>query len=165
MSFLFTAPYADLWTTIHKTISFLACIWHISAPGLAFTSHVVNFIHCNTCTCSPDLCLRATSVYVPLPHQLASLCRNLSHACIGMFESLILCPYCVDDLWTYVHRPDMGHRLCHRNRLTALEFCLTSFLTPKNNEKIAERSYFLSRSLKYRKGHLHCLIYLLFWTM
>ena len=130
LSFLFTAPYADLWTTVHKMISFLACIWHISAPELALTSHVVKFIHRNTHTCSPDLCLRATSVCVPLSHRLAGLCHDISHACTSMFESLLLYPYCVDDLWTSVHHPDKGHRLCHWNRLTTLEFCLSSFLTP-----------------------------------
>ena len=146
-------------------ISFLACIWHINSSRIVLTSHVVKSVHRNTHTRSFDLCSRATSVYMPLLHRLASLCHDLSHACIGMFESPLLCPYCMDDLWTIVHRPDIGHRLCHRNRLTILEFRLSSFMTPKNNEKIAERSCFLSRSLKYRKGRLHRLVYLLLWTI
>ena len=129
LSFLFTTPYTNLWTTVHKTNSFLARIWHISAPELALTSHVVNFIHYNTHTCSPDLCARATSVCMPLLHRLTSLCRDLYHAYIGMFESLLLRPYCVDHLWTSVHHLDMGHRMCY-HRLTTLEFCLSSFLTP-----------------------------------
>ena len=41
-----------------KRFLFLACIWHISAPRLALTSHVVSSIHHNTHTCSPDLNLR-----------------------------------------------------------------------------------------------------------
>ena len=31
-----------------KWFVFLAFIWHISASRLAFTSHVVKFVHCNT---------------------------------------------------------------------------------------------------------------------
>ena len=73
-----------------KQIISFACIWHISAPRLALTSHVVKSIHRNSHTRSPDLCLRATSVCVPLLHQIASLYRNLSCACIGMFEILLL---------------------------------------------------------------------------
>ena len=88
----------------------------------------------------------------PLPHRLMSLCRDLSCACIGMFESLLLHPYCADDLGTSVHHPDMGHHLCYRNWFTILEFRLSSFLTPKNNENIVKCSCFLSCSLKYRKG-------------
>ena len=114
---------------------------------------------------SPNLCSRATSVYMPLPQRLACLCCDLSHACIGMFKCHILHPYYAEDLWTTVHLPDMGHCLCHRNQLTILEFRLSSFLTPKNNEKMAERSCFLSHPLKYRKGRLHHLIYLLLQTM
>ena len=113
-----------------KQFIFLTCIWYINASGLVLTSHVVKFIDHNTHTCSPDLYLRATSVCVPLLHRLTSLYHNLSRACIGMFESLLLRPYCVDDLWTTSHRPDMGHLPCHRNRLTTLEFRLSSFLTP-----------------------------------
>ena len=94
-------------------------------------------------------------------HRLTCLFRDLSRACIGMFERLLLHPYCTDDLWTTSHCLDMGHR----NRLTILEFHLRSFLTPKNNEKIAKHSYFLSHLLKYRKGNLHRLVYLLLWTM
>ena len=81
-----------------KQFIFLACIWHISAPGLAPTSHVVNFVHCNTHTHSPDLYPRATSVCLPLLHRLAGLCHDLSHTYIGMFESLLLRPYYMDDL-------------------------------------------------------------------
>ena len=132
---MFTTPYVDLWTTVHKTISFLAHIWHINAFELVLTSHVVKFIHHNTHTCSPDLCPRATSVCVPLSYRLPGLCRNLSHACIGMFESLLLCPYYADELWTTIHHLDMGHRLCHHNRLTILEFLLISFLTPKRRKR------------------------------
>ena len=91
-----------------KRFTFLVHIWHITALRLALTSHVVNSVHRNSHTCSPDLCPRATSVCVSLSHQLASLYRDLSHACIGMFESLLLHPYYVDDLWTSVHHPDMG---------------------------------------------------------
>ena len=137
--------YNCLWTCTHITCS--------QVPPLQVTHN------------SPDLCPRATSVCVPLPHQLMSLCRNLSRACIGMFESLLLFPYYADDLWTIVHRPDMGHCLCHRNRLTIVEFHLSSFLTPKKNEKIVECSSFLSYSLKYRREHLYHLIYLLLWTI
>ena len=119
----------------------------------------------HTHTCFPDLYLRSTSVFMPLSYRLTSLYHNLSNACIGLFESLLLHPYCVDDLWTTVHNPDMGHCLCHHNWLTILEFRLSSFFTLKNNEKITEHSCFLSCSLKYRKGHLHRLVYLLLWTM
>ena len=114
---------------------------------------------------SPDLCPRATSISMPLPHRLVCLFCDLSHACICIFKSHLFRPYCVDDLWTTVHHPDMGHHLCHRNQLTIPEFCLSYFLTPKNNENIAERSCFLSCSIKYTKGHLHRLIYLLLRTM
>ena len=96
-----------------KQFIFLTCIWHINASGLVLTSHVVKFIHHNTHTRSPDLCLRATSVCMPLPHRIASLYRDLSYPCIGMFESLLLHPYCVDDLWTSVHHPNMRHHMCH----------------------------------------------------
>ena len=113
-----------------KQFIFLVSIWHITTPGLALTSHVVKSVHYNSHTRSPDLCSRATSVCMPLPHRLVGLCRDLSHSCIGMFESLLLHPYCTDDLWTSVHHSDRGHRLCHRNRLTTLEFRLSSFLTP-----------------------------------
>ena len=135
MSFLFTAPYADLWTTVHKKFSFLAHIWHINSSGLVLTSHVVKSVHINTYTCSPDLYPRATSVCVSVSHHLAGLCRDLSHACIGMFESHLLCQYYIDYLWTNVHCLDMGHHLCHRNRLTILEFILSSFLTPKRMKR------------------------------
>ena len=128
LSFLFTAPYANLWTTVHKMIYFLACIWHINASELVLTSHVVKFVHRNTHTHSLDLCSRATSVCVPLSHQLAGLCCDISHACIGMFESLQLHPYYADEIWTSVHHPDMRHRMCHRNQFTILEFRLISFL-------------------------------------
>ena len=113
-----------------KRFIFLVRIWHITAPELALTSHVVKFVHCNTHTRSLDLCPRATSVCVPLPHCLAGLCCDLSHACIGIFESLLLHPYYADDLWTSVHHLDMGQCPCHHNRLTTLEFRLSSFLTP-----------------------------------
>ena len=98
-----------------KLFIFLSCIWHRTTFKLALTSHVVNSIHCNSHTCSPDLYPRATLVCVPLPHRLASLYRNLSCAFIGMFEILLLRPYNTDDLWTTVHRLDMGQCLCHRN--------------------------------------------------
>ena len=49
----------------------------------------------------------------------------------GMFKSHLLNPYCTDDLWTTIHYPDMGHHLFHHDRLTILEFILSSFLTPK----------------------------------
>ena len=119
-----------------KWFNFLACIWHRSAPGLALTSHVVKFVHRNSHICSLDLCPRATSVCVPLPHGLACLYRDLSHACIGMSKSHLLNPYCTDDLWTTIHYPDMGHLLCHRNWLTILEFLLSSFLTPKRMKRL-----------------------------
>ena len=80
---------------------------------------------------SLDLCLKATLVCMPLPHRLTSLCCNLSCACISTFESLLLRPYYADDLWTTVHRLNMGNFLCHRNWLTILEFLLRSFMTPK----------------------------------
>ena len=124
-------PYCmnDLWTTVHKMISFLACIWHINSFRLVLTSHVVNFIHCNTHTRSLDLYPRATSVCMPLQQRLVGLCHDISHACIGMFENLLLLPYCMDDLWTSVHHPDIGHCMCH-HKLATLEFRLSSFQTP-----------------------------------
>ena len=113
-----------------KKIIFLTRIRHINAFRLVLTAHVVKFIHHNTQTCSPDLYPRATSACIPLLHRLAGLCRDLSHACIGMFESLLLRPYCMDYLWISFHHPNMGHRSFHHSRLTTLEFCLSSFLTP-----------------------------------
>ena len=139
-----------------RIISF-ACIWHITSSILACTPYVVQSIHHNS--------HMTLLTFVRDSPRFVCLCHDLSHACIGMFESPLLCPYCVDDLWTIVHHPDIGHRLCHHNRLTILEFRLSSFLTPKNNEKIAEHSCFLSCSLNYRKGHLHHLVYLLLQTM
>ena len=103
-------------------ISF-ACIWHIIASRLALTSHVFKSIHHNSHT--------SLLTSIREPPRFACLCRDLSRACIGMFESHLLCPYYADDLWTTVHHPDMGHRLCHCNQLTILEFLLSSFLTPK----------------------------------
>ena len=105
-----------------KQFTFLVCIWHITSPGLALTSHVVKSVHRNTHARSPDLCSRATSICVPLSHQVTRLCHDLSHACIGMFESLLLRPYCADDLWTSIQHPDMGHRSCHCSCLAAIEF-------------------------------------------
>ena len=131
-SCLFNSPHLT-WTTRPLSIKnyiFLACIWHINAPGPALTLHVVKFIHHNTHTCSPNLYPRATSVCMPLPHYLAGLCCDLSHTCIGMFESLLLLPYYIDDLWTSIHRPNMGHRSCIPSQLTTLEIHLSSFLTP-----------------------------------
>ena len=152
-----TTPYADLQTIARKSRHFIstynclirplhlmwilrpssggriisfACIWHITTSKIALTSCVVKSVHHN-----PELCPRATSVCVPLPHRLTCLCRDLSRACIGMFKSHLLRPYYVDDLWTTVHHPDMEHRLCHRNRLTILEFLLSSFLTPKRMKR------------------------------
>ena len=107
----------------------LALIWHINAFGLVLTSHVVKSVQINTHTHSPDLCPRATLVGMPLPHQLVSLYHDLSHTCIGMFESILLHPYCMNDLWTSVHHPNMEHRMCH-HWLTTLEFCLSYFLIP-----------------------------------
>ena len=81
-----------------KQFIFLTCIWHINASKLVLTLHVVKFIHHNTHTRSLDLCPRATSICMPLQHRLVGLCRDLSHACIVMFESLLLRPYYADDL-------------------------------------------------------------------
>ena len=117
----------DLWTIVQKIIISLACIWHIIAPVLALTSHVVKSVHHNSHT--------ALLTSVREPPQFACLCYDLSHACIGMFKIHLLCPYYVDDLWTTVHHLDMGHRLCHRNRLTILEFLLSSFLIPKRMKR------------------------------
>ena len=79
---------------------------------------------------SPNLCSRATSVCVPLPHQLTCLYHDLSHACIGMSKIHLLHPYYMDDLSTTVYYPDMEHYSCQCSRLTTQEFCLSSLLTP-----------------------------------
>ena len=94
-----------------KQFIFLVRIWHTTAPKLALTSYVVKSIHRNKHTRSLDLCPRATSVGMPLPHRLVGLCRDLSRTCIGMFESLLLCPYYTNDLWTFFHHPNIGASL------------------------------------------------------
>ena len=142
MSTSSTAPHANLWTIVQKLDHFLCMYSAYKCPQTCTHITCSQFCPPQLTHSSPNLCSRATSVCVPLPHRLVSLCRDLSHACIGMFEILLLCPYYVDDLWTSVHRPDMGHCLCHRSRLTTLEFRLSSFLTLKNNEKIAEHNCF-----------------------
>ena len=73
LSFLFTAPYANIWTTVHKMIYFLARIWHISSPRLALTSHVVKFIHRHTHT-------HTLLTSVREPPRFTCLCRTVSQA-------------------------------------------------------------------------------------
>ena len=83
-SCLFHSPHLT-WTTgplSTKQCLFLASIWHINAPGLALTSHVVKFVHCNTHTHSPDLCPRAPSVCVP--------CCTISQASIVIYPMHVL---------------------------------------------------------------------------
>ena len=129
LSFLFTAPYVDLW---HCPLNVFFSCTYLAYNILRTCTYIACSQICppqHTHTCSPDLYPRATSVCVPLSHRLASLCHDLSHACIGMFENLILHPYCMDDLWTSFHHADMGHHMCH-HRLTTLEFHLSYFLTP-----------------------------------
>ena len=118
-----------------RRIISLACIWHISAPRTC-THITCSQVHPPQLTHgSLDLCLRATSVCMPLSHQLVCFCHDLSRACIGMFKRHFLHPYYTDDLWITVHRLDMVHHLCHLNRLTILEFRLSSFLTPKRMKR------------------------------
>ena len=130
-----TAPYVDPQTIVRRTDHFL-CM-HLAYNYLRTCTHI-------TCSqvrppqlthSSPNFYLRATLVCVPLSHQLVCLCCNLSHACIGMSKSHMLNPYCMYDLCTTVHYPDMGHHLCHHNWLTILEFLLSSFLTPKRMKR------------------------------
>ena len=83
-----------------RQIISVSCIWHITASGLALTSHVVNSIYHNSHT--------TLMTSVQEPPQFACLCHDLSRACIGMFKSHLLRPYCMDDLWTTVRYPDMG---------------------------------------------------------
>ena len=156
-----------------------SCLFHsphlTQTSGPSSTKQII-FLTCTHIACGqvhPPQHTHALLTCVWEPPRFAFLCRtdsqsfccDLSHACIGMFKILLLHPYYVDDLWTSFHCPDMGHHLFHRNWLTTLDFCLSYFLTLKNNEKIAECNCFLSRSLKYRKGSLHHLVYLLLRTM
>ena len=42
------------------------------------------------------------------PPWFACLYCNPSYTCIGMFKSHLLHPYCMFDLWTTIHSPNMG---------------------------------------------------------
>ena len=83
LSFLFTAAYTDLWTTVHKMISFLACIWHINASVHILTSHVVQSVHRSTHT-------HALLTSVREPPWFACLCRTDSQASAVIYPMHVL---------------------------------------------------------------------------
>ena len=128
-----TAPYVDIWTIIHKTLYF-SCMY------LAYKC----LRTCTYITCSQFHPLQHTHTHSwPLSenhfglHSSGALtCEPLSRSIPCMYWYVwepsapsILCRWPLD-LWTSVHRPNMGHRMCHYNRLTTLDFSLSSFLTP-----------------------------------
>ena len=66
-----------------KWFLFLACIWHISAPGLVLTLHVVKFVHRNTHTHT-----LLTSVWEP--PWFACLYCTLSQASATIYPTQVL---------------------------------------------------------------------------
>ena len=83
-SYLFHPPHL-MQTSIPlstKQFLFLACIWHINAPGLALTSHVVKFIHWNSHI--------ALLTSVQEPPWLACLCRTYSRSSTAIYPMHVL---------------------------------------------------------------------------
>ena len=93
-----TAPYADHRTIVRRMDHFL-CM-HLAYNYLRTCTHTTcSQVHPPQLThSSPDLCPRATSVCMPLPHRFMCLYHDLSRAYIGMFKIHLLYPYYTNDL-------------------------------------------------------------------
>ena len=131
MSTSSTAPYADLWTIVHKTVYFSCMYLAYKCPELALTSHVVKSVHCKSHT--------AFLTSVREPPQF--VCLYYTDLC----ASAMICPmhvFVCSRATCYIHTtrmtfgplsiaPTWGHHQCPLDRLTILEFLLISFLTPK----------------------------------
>ena len=119
-----------------KQFIFLVCIWHISAPRLALTSHVVKSIHHNSHTtlltsvwepprfvCLYYTELRASSMIYPIHVLVCSRATCSIHTTWMTFGPLSIVP-----TWGYLQ--------CPLNRLNIPKFLLSSFLTPKRMKRL-----------------------------